>query len=279
MQIDLTCPSLLTLGAAHLGGEHGTVAIALQYPSVSALARPAQALTISGACADVAWRHAQERLPGLAAEIEIDLAIPLHMGLGGDSMLGESVIALLSEINAGKESAPRSLAAHAFASGGLIFVNTDGRLLRRGNILHNDAQAWVFVLALPNPPDDTPHNLERDRADALTAAAPMHDVAQLFDAADADDFNNFARALGALHTAQGQLPAAGAALSTFFKVMQDSRVPFVGQMTTGLGAYGLIQGGPASRDLRETLQRAQGYTGPMLMGSICADSGAFARRA
>jgi predicted sugar kinase len=278
MQIDLSCPSLLTLGAARLSSERGAIACALQFPTISALARPAQALTISGACADVALRHALARLPGRSGEVEIDLAIPLHMGLGGDAMLGESVVALLAKINAEPELAPHSLAAHAFSSGGLIFVTADGRLLRHSTILHNDAQAWVFVLALPNPPDDTAADLESDRADQLFAAQTLCDAAPLFDAADADDFDGFARALALLHAAQAPLPAADAALASFFNVMHERHAAFAGQMPTGLGAYGLIQGGPASRDLRDALQRGQGYYGPMLMGSICADSGAFARR-
>src|SRR6185436_2758441 len=107
-------------------------------PPVTIDARPAPALAITGARADLAYAQAlrvQEHLSLAPAELEIEYAIPRGMGLSSEAMLGLTVartLAALAEHPAAGDSAALaaaagltpadSLARWGFDSGGLLLT-------------------------------------------------------------------------------------------------------------------------------------------------------------
>ena len=60
------------------------------------------------------------------------------------------------------------------------------------------------------------------------------------------------------------------------EVMQQNGAVAWGRTLTGLGLYGLIYGGQASRVLRKQIQDHVGYAGGIVMATIAANSGARA---
>lgn len=277
MSISLLCPALLTLGAGRINGRRGLAAIALRVPVMSIDALPATSLTISGPCADVARRAAQRVRSDAGAEVEIESALPRHMGLGADLMMTEAMRDVLTRVSGASSTPDQSVAGHAFANGGLIFVDESGTLLRRCTLEHDDAHAWVFVLLLPTPPDDTPDDLELSRAQHLLSETSDHDPNPLFDAAEAGDFDGFVAALGALRNAQASTVRKfekPAELSQYEGLLAAQNPPFSSIAPTGYGMFALTHGAPASRAVREGLKRTLGYGGPIILGSICDNSGA-----
>ena len=239
-------------------------------------ARPAMNLAISGPCADVALRAAQRARPKISAEIEIESALPRHMGLGADLMMTEAINDVLARVSGAVSSPSQTVAGHAFAQGGLIFVNEGGALLRRSTLEHDDTNAWVFVLLLPTPPDDTSDTLESARAQSLLGAAPDHDLGALFVAADGNNFDGFIAALHAMRDAQAsslRTFVAPAELAQYVQLLEAQNTPFTSVTATGYGMFALTHGAPASRAVRHGLKQTLGYGGPIVLGSICDNSG------
>ncbi len=277
MSVSLLCPALLTLGAGRLNGQRGLAAMALRVPIMSIEARPATHLAISGPCADVALRVAQHARTQTGAEIEIESALPRFMGLGADLMMTEAIRDVLARISGADSTPGQTVAGHAFAHGGLIFVNESGTQLRRSTLAHDDTQAWVFVLLLPTPPDDTPDDLESARAQRLLDAKPNHDLRALFDAADNDSFDGFVTALHAMYDAQASTLrnfALPAELAHYGQLLEAQNAPFTAVTATGYGMFALTHGAPASRAVRNGLKQTLGYGGPIVLGSICDNAGA-----
>lgn len=287
MRAGLTSPCCLHLGLARAeDGAQCELGITLQHPPIQLTARPAQRLSVSGPRAEVALEQASAL--DLKGEIEIELAIPANMGLCSSEMMRACMKRLASVWHRAPLSFHMTLAERAFHEGGLLLTNDDGLTQQRAEIAHtNEDDDWVFVLVLPKEPDDLPETFEAEQHTALIRAAPylpsnLHDhAAALFDAVKQDNFAAFADALAAIHTAnEAALAASGYLIELskqdrdILKVMRANGAAFAGRALTGLGLYGLIKGGPASRALRKALTQHLGYFGPLVMASICDNHGA-----
>jgi predicted sugar kinase len=257
--------------------------LTLQHPPTQLAARPAAQLSVFGPRAHVA-AHEAARL-GLTGQIEIELAIPANMGLGSDAIM---TCAVSGALNPNSLQHPSGLPAHAFVGGGLLLVNNDGLLKQRATIVHEyEDDTWVFVLALPKEPDDLAETFEAGERSKLIAAARHlpHTIgascAALLDAVARDDFDTFAGALAHLHAAnEAALAADGHPIPLteqerdILGFMRANGAAFAARALTGLGLYGLVKGGPASRTLRKALTQHLGYFGPLVMASICDNHGA-----
>jgi predicted sugar kinase len=214
------------------------------------------------------------------------------MGLGSDSLSGLAAARALATLNglplealaACAGLAPDDgLAAHAFATGGLLLVDAQGVLLRRHAIAQRDEpRDWVFVFVLPRVPPGTPNELEPTRRRALWQTAAIlgaeaeRQTDALWEAATADRITAFAAALSGLH-ALAPTPELTALEQSTLAVMQAGGALSWGRAPTGLGLYGLIEGGEASRALRRALSRHVGHTGGIVMATICDTDGARVR--
>jgi predicted sugar kinase len=284
MPIEITSPCCLHLGLARAeDGALSELGLTLQHPPIQLAARPAAQLSVVGPRADIAAAEAA-RL-NLTGEIEIELAIPANMGLGSNAMMACAVHGSLDP--KGLQD-PSGLHAHAFVGGGLLLVRDDGLLKRRAAIAHaHEDDTWVFVLVLPKEPDDLTEAFEADWRSQLIGFA-RHlphgmdaEVAVLFDAVERDDSNAFAVALSHIHAAnEAALATSGHARALtdqdrdILGFMRANGAAFAARALTGLGLYGLVKGGPASRTLRKALTQHLGYFGPLVMASICDNHGA-----
>jgi hypothetical protein len=107
---------------------------------------------------------------------------------------------------------------------------------------------------------------------APTATAEMAN--RLFAAAAADDFTTFASTLAALcATGQGDTVAARES-ETLCTLMREGGATASGVLPTGTAVWGLVQGGAASRQLRQGLTGALGLFGPSIFATIAASNGA-----
>jgi predicted sugar kinase len=215
------------------------------------------------------------------------------MGLGSAPIMGLSAaraIAMLHGLPANDATAlaiaagvdpGEGLPIQAFAQGGLLLVDEAGAALRR-HVLPNDNEArdWAFVLVLPHPPAGAPEHLEASaRRDLWQAAAHLDDRAEallrgrLWPAAEGDDIAAFASALTELR-ALSLAPPPSPAEQAIFTIMAAEGALAWGCAATGLGIYGLVRGGEASRQLRRALSEHLGHTGGTVMATICEPSGA-----
>ncbi len=296
-RLELAAPCCLTLAAARVDGRPALLGITLRHPPVQLEARAAAQLGVTGARADAAYAHAAafQRAQGLAtaAEIELELAVPSHMGLGSSAIAGLAAARALAALHGlpaadGPELARAAgvapddgLAVHAFAGGGLLAVGEDGALLRRAAISHGDvARDWVFVIVLPRVPPGTPDALEDTLRRELWAAAGGLGVeaeqlfaAELWPAAAGDDIGAFAAALTKL-----QALAPGAPLAddeaAILAVMGEAGALVCGRAPTGLALYALLEGADPSRELRRALAVHLGHTSGTVMATICDTTGA-----
>jgi predicted sugar kinase len=310
MEIELDAPASLLLGLVPLGASVAALSLALKYPPIQLVARPAPTLDVSGACAPYAYaaatRYARVDPDTIRAEVEIELAVPALMGLGSEPMMALSTARALAALAGGDPEAPALARAldfpphlspevWGFAQGGLLLVDVRAPLetppLRHRHWTHPDDATWVVVLVLPKPGEDAPDTLEAGRRAALMAAVPYWDSAvgalvmdQLWPAVERDDFAAFAGSLQRLHDANlAALAAAGTPVSltptaqTALDVMRAEGVPACGPCLTGLGVYGLIRGRVPSIELRKRLAGRLGYEAGTIMGTLAADQGAKVR--
>jgi predicted sugar kinase len=285
--------------------------ITLQHPPVTIDARPAPALTITGARADLAYAQAlrvQQHLSlRLAAELEIEYAIPRGMGLSSEAMLGLTVartLAVLAEHPAAADSAALaeaagltpsdSLARWGFESGGFLLTGAEAApgmwptRLRRYELAHADDRSWAWVQHLPQPPDGASPGLEAEQAAALLRAAPLlsPETGRLVDEAlwpalEHDDMEAFGATLNALQDLNrqaleqaGTVPALLADTAGVLDVLRDNGAAAWGQSATGLARFALIRGAQPSIDLRRALGRHLSYESGTIMASICDNTGA-----
>ncbi len=291
MQIEMTVPSYLHLGYVHANSPDNAMCelgITLQHPQIQLVARPAPTLSVSGARAELAYQQAQA--VGLTGEIEIETAIPAHMGLGSDDMLGASMKRVHTAWHVGHPSFRMTLPQRAFAQGGLLLNDDDGLLQSRAAIAHQrEDESWVFVLVLPKEPDDIADNFEAQQQ-RLLRKSTQHltrslNAQTVFDAVQRDDFGGFATALADIHAAnEAALAASGNSItltheaSDILTFMRANGAALAHQTLTGLGLYGLVKGGPASRNLRAALTQRLSYFGPLVMATICDNEGARIKR-
>ncbi|NNJ11890.1 hypothetical protein EKD04_016275 [Chloroflexales bacterium ZM16-3] len=295
-QIELAAPACLTLAAARIDGRPALLGIALRHPPVHLIARPAPRLAASGARADVAYHHGKAFMSSknmnTAADFEIELAIPAYMGLGSTPLIGLSVARAMAALHglptddaqalaaaAGVEPA-EGLAIQSFGGGGLLLVDESGAALRRYAISHSsEPQDWVFVLALPRPPTDTPDDLEVAEMNRLWRAAAGLDeraeqlvAGRLWPAAEGDDIDAFGAALMELQGIYGDNEASPEE-QAILAIMRAGGAVAWGRAPTGLGLYGLIRGGEPSRRLRQSLVAHVGHAGGTIMATICETGG------
>jgi predicted sugar kinase len=152
----------------------------------------------------------------------------------------------------------------------------------------HENEAWAFVFYFPRTSSETPATLEADRLMAGLQAATYLNVESgkvvkegLFTAVLQKDFQAFGRALMALQTmndealtAVGITTPLGKVEQAVLEVMKNNGAVAWGQTLTGLGLYGLVYGGQASRILRKKIQEHVGYGGGIVMATIAANSGA-----
>ncbi len=284
-QISLTAPSLLHLGCLW-AGQVCELGLALQHPQIQLAARAAPSLEVSGACAETALDEAERLIAKyhqpLPVSVEIETAIPTQMGLGSEAMMRASLWRVYSQWHTVTGSFRMTLAEHVAQHGGLILADDEGLIQRRVELPHDcadDQDDWVFVMLLPDEPEDLPAGLDIRRIAALRKSVRPHlgwpDGAALFAAAEQYDFAGFAHALAAIHAINEQ--ALGIPLTTetqtALALLRDNGAAMCGQMLTGLGLFGLIKGGPASRELRTALQNHYGYSGLLILASVCAGAG------
>jgi predicted sugar kinase len=311
MIVHTTAPSSLLLGLARLrAGRLAWLGITLQHPPIAIDARPAQALAVTGARADLADAQAarvMERLGLPAADLEIELAIPRYMGLASDAMLGLAVARTLAALPESPAAADTqvladalglderdALAGQGFDRGGFLLVLAEPIAghwpvpLRRFELAHDDDHSWVWVLHWPEPPPGTPPTLEADRPAQLLAAAPhLSDETgrlveeELWPALERDDSAAFGQALMAFQQLnraaldRAGTPAEGAPGSEdALSVLRDNGALAWGESAAGLARFGLIRGGPPSVALRRKLVEHVGYEGGTVMASICENHGA-----
>lgn len=314
MLVQIKAPCSLPLGLARLGPAESDLAwaaLTLEYPRIEleAQVKPGQ-LLISGSRAHIAYRYAERYLAqrGQApqSEVEIEWAVPSHMGLSADPVLAMSSLWALAWTAGERNPDPVTLAQAAglavedaaavwgVAQGGLLLVDAAApaggwpAVRRRAVIAHAEKDDdWVIVLVLPRPAEGTPADLERQRTAALRAAAPhisaeTGSIAQerLFPAMDRDDFAGFAdawRELAALNQAAlqavGAAPALDAEAQAVLEIMRDHGLPVYGQSLTGLALYGLVHGVPASQALRQALRAQIGHFGGTVTVSILSPAG------
>ena len=304
MPINLTSPCCLLLGLADIGGAAHQLGLALSYPPVQLAAQPSSLLLITGGRADLAYGQAERFLAahGLPpqGEIEIELAVPSHMGLGSAGMLGLSVARALAELH----GLPAELAAlaqalglrpeqalerQAFAQGGLLLVAPDGSLARRHAFAPaDDERDWIWVLVLPRVRPGIPNTLEDDRRAALRAAARHLSAesgallaGELWPAAERDDIAAFGQALEQFQQLNydalrlsGQPHALSADETRALNIMRAGGAVACGRAIGGMALYALVRGGPASRTLRRALTDDLGYFGGTVMASLAAAHGA-----
>jgi predicted sugar kinase len=234
----------------------------------------------------LAWFE-QHNLPP-KADLEIELAIPAHMGLGSEAMLDLTVARGLEALNGpenvtGLESVHSiwEIEAWSHSKGGLIVAGRDGRLIQRHALEHNDENAWVFVIHLPRPTADTSPSLETDLRYALLRAEPTTDIEPLWSAVEAND----AQAAGAaLMTIQAETRAAlekagtpqiiSEAAAQMLEMIRTSRnILAWGQSFGGLATWGLIKGAGPSQEARTRMRRVAGYEGGTILASVTSNTG------
>ncbi len=288
-QVNIVSPCCLHLGFARANGQLCELGIALQHPQIQLVARPSSQLSVSGPRADVmldAVEHLAHKhhLP-LQGTIEIELAIPAHMGLGSDGMLRASAKHIMTIWHNIRTSFRVSLPEHAFTQGGVLLVNDEGLVQQRATIAHaDDANEWVFVMIWPKEPDAIANDFEAQRLNELRRAAvnlSKLDTTDLFDAVARNDFVAFADSLEAIHLAnEAALAASGYPIT--LSEQDNDILDFVRangavvswRAITGLALIGLIKGADPSRALRKALTEKLGYFGPLVMASICDNAGA-----
>jgi predicted sugar kinase len=223
----------------------------------------------------------------MQGEIEIEIAIPAHMGLGSDAVLDASLQQVFSQWHNLPGHHRMTLAQRACQQGGLLMTDDDGLVQDRATIAHaDDAKDWVFVLVLPQVDDDVSESFEGDCTRALRgASAHLNPITtqtaqDLWLAAKHDDVVAFAQALAQIHTANVQaLASAGtprtpsAENETVLQLMRDNGALTCAQALTGLGLYALVQGRAASKTLRDALKNHFGYFGPMITATVCDNVG------
>jgi len=309
MPLEINTPACLPLGLARFNGQTHALGLALQHPPINLKALPAAALDVSGACFPLARAAAEKVLAQKLAppgELEIELAIPLLMGLGGEPLLALSAAHALSELNQMKTAAATlaqwlglealaALETAVFTGGGLVQVNLSAPISsgaqRRAPIQHEDKYAWAVVLYLPRPATQHTDEWEAERRAALVNAAPHLNPAtaalvehQLWPAVQQNNFSAFTSAVAELHGYNSAaLQAAGAPLTptpeaqTALEVIKAEGVTAYGQCLTGLGVYAFVQGAEASQILRKKLMARLGYEAGTIMAAITDNAGCVAR--
>lgn len=309
MLLEIGAPASLPLAAIRFeSGAAALLGVTLQHPPLNLAARPGEVLSLEGARAEFGYPFARRflahhRLPERGL-LEIELAIPSHMGLGSDAVLALGVAEALAWLHDRPRDDPALLGAaaglgpewafetHAYAQGGVLLVEASGSaapaVLRRRTLAHRDDSAWVFVLYLPRVPAGAPDRLEPDRRAVLLSALPhlSPDTGRLLEtvlwpALEADDVDAFGRALRELQALNAQaLAAAGLSqplpgdLQALLDLCAAEGAAAWGRSLGGFALFALIRGKSPAVALRQKLVARVGYHGGTVMTAICDNQGA-----
>jgi predicted sugar kinase len=273
--------------------------VTLQYPPINLVIRSLNELSVTGARAPIARAQAQQwfeshKLPP-KAEIEIELAIPAHMGMGSEAMMGMSVGRGLQDLGGLKDlrgfdeqraavglGSEWALEAWCAGQGGLHAVGLDGLSIKRQAIAHDDDNAWVFVIHLPRAQADTPSSFELTHRLALIKAAPQveADSTSLWIALANDDLAAFAKELMNIRErtteALNKIGAPIVVREESQRVMEAIKVSgglAWGQSFGGLAVWGLVHGAKPSQDARVKMRRVMGYEGGTITAAVVDNQG------
>lgn len=298
-QFEITSPCCLPLGAVQADGKPALLGISLQYPPINLVVKPLNELSVTGARAPIARAQAQSwfdyhHLPP-KAEIEIELAIPAHMGLGSEAMLGMSVGHGLADLGGLKDlrgleekreavglGSEWALETWCASQGGLQVVGTDGLSIKRHAPKHDDGNAWVFVIHLPRALAETPASFESTQRLALIKAAHevKSDLAPLWAAVANDDVATFAKELMLIQEgtteALNKIGAPVVITEEAHRMLAAIRLSgglAWGQSFGGLAVWGLVKGASASQEARVKMRRVMGYEGGTVTAAVTDNVG------
>ena len=307
MLIEVGSPASLPLGFLRTSANATRLlGLTVQHPPVDVFAEAAPQLSVTGALAHKGYVYAQRFLEhhGLPqrGNVEIELSIPDMMGLGAEAMLGLSIARTLAWVNGLPVDDAHALARaiglgpeHAletwgFRQGGLLLADADdlNASPRRLPIAHDDQRAWSFVFILPRVAPDASEVLEAEQRRCVLEAARRASVEtetlverELWPAAERDDLPAFARALMALQQLNRQaLADAGTPVrftpdeQAVLDLFRDQGALAWGRSLTGMALYAVVEGAPASIDLRRHLSRLVGIHGGWVMATITDNAGA-----
>jgi predicted sugar kinase len=312
MLIEIAAPASLPLGLVRFEDKTCLLGLTVQHPPVNLFAGSHSKLQISGPRADKGHEQAVRFLDNLRlkpqAQVEIEYAVPMFVGLGSEASLGLSIakaLAWIHNLPAEQQNMPvwaqalglgpsQGLEYWGFDQGGLLLVDAEPKvagqmpgLLRRREIEHTEKEAWSLVFYFPNVPDETPETLEADRLTALLQAAPHLSKnsgrlvdEKLWPAVASDDIELFGQTLLALQQMnEAALTRAGTPLEistddqAILDLMRASGAVAWGQNLTGLSFYGLVKGGQASRELRKKVRAHVGFFGGIVLATITDNRG------
>ncbi len=314
--IELATPASLPFGLINYEdkGQIKTALLGLtvQHPPLNLTAQSSTGMQITGARANKAYEQAVQFLQyhtlAQQAEIEIEYAIPMFVGLGSDAMMGLGIaktLAALHNIPSEKSDTlslaqavglkpPQVLEFWGFEQGGLLLVGTDVEsnihipsLLQRIEIDHPQKEAWAFVFYFSDIPDETPETLEADRMTALLQAGPQLDVEsgrllteELWPAVTNDNIETFGQTLMGIQQLNTEaLGKVGTPVTmseeeqSVLDVMRDNGAVAWGKSATGETLYGLVRGATASQDLRKKLREHIGFFGGTILATITDNRG------
>jgi beta-ribofuranosylaminobenzene 5'-phosphate synthase len=311
MLIEIGAPSVLPFGLVRFENKICLLGITLQHPPVHLSAKKYAGYKVSGARGDVGHEFATKFLDfhNLAhqAEVEIELAIPAHLGLGSEAILGLGAAKSLAQLNQMESEvegsvalakaiglkSQHSLELWGFDQGGLLLVETEAAegefpaIVRRKEIQHPEREDWAFVLHFPRISSDTPMDLETQRLDDLLKAGSLLDteseniIGELLLAVENDHLDQFSQSLEELTKLNNQaLDASGKSIPlsseerAILDVMRENGALTCGRSATGFTLYALVKGSSATVSLRHALRDHLGHFGGIAMATITDNHGA-----
>ena len=311
--IAVQSPACLPLGVTKLLRGDKTMpcllGLTITYPPVHLTGKVSQSLGCSGPRANVAYDDAAKVIKrgrlSTNSEIEIELAIPLGMGLFSETILALSTAKAVAWANNLADKNATALAdmldlgtgdklgLAAFDRGGLLMVDlAAGRLkdavVERWEIAHERKDAWALVMFLPKMPEKAPHNLEARLKETVAAAALEMNAnnetelnERLVNALASDDINLFGSVITELQERSFKaIKVAGGALweteagKVFYEVMRSNGAVAWGQSLTGLALWALVKGEMACIETQKALHPKIGYYSGRMLSTITDNAGA-----
>ena len=311
--IAVKAPACLPLGVTKLLRNDNTMpcllGLTITYPPVHLTAEVSQSLGCTGPRANVAYDDAAKVIErgqlSTNSEIEIELAIPLGMGLFSETILALSTATAVAWANnlAHKNATVLAdmldlgtgdaLGLAAFDRGGLLMVDLDARrpkdaVVERWEIAHERKDAWALVIFLPKMPEKAPRNLEARLKETATAAALEMDVnretelnERLVNALASDDIDLFGSVITELQerSFKAMKVTGGGVWETeagevFFEVMRSNGAFAWGQSLTGLALWALLKGEVACIETQKALHPKVGYYSGRILSAITDNAGA-----
>ena len=284
--------------------------ITLQHPFVQIFAQAASQMSVTGPRSDIGAAYVERLVASsssaIDADIQIEFAIPAHMGLGSAPMLGIGMDKVLMWCNQQPDHeavdfshSPAFEPLHHLeflgaAQGGLLLVDIPSSSsdtsppLWRAALQHDDKEAWAFVLVLLRVPEGTESTMELDRRRALIEATSVMtaESGELFStviqpAVERDDLVAFGQGLMALqelnHRALAsvrKLPTLTEKAQAVLDLMKVQGAVAWGQSPEGYCCYALTKGARATINMRTALRTIVGHTDGHMIATITNNRGA-----